>query len=241
MTELAPAIAARTMYDSTEPAAIPPDAEIVAGYVDGSYRWSDADWNRFATSVKVGIATQPSTNEGTVLDVELGDATPEQAPAWIRMRQADGVPQPTIYCGLSAVGRVREACKGLLYWLWVADWTGSPHPVSYAAAVQYANSAQAGGHFDLSIVYTPQWPGPFTPPSGGVDPMDLDTARTIVHTTLSLQGILGDQAQVDSYASQMVPPNNPEVAATNLENDIKADPRSLYSRTVAHLNPPAGG
>lgn len=38
----------RTMYDSTNPGAIPASAALVAGYVDGLYRWSDAAWARFA-------------------------------------------------------------------------------------------------------------------------------------------------------------------------------------------------
>jgi hypothetical protein len=230
--------AARTMYDSTSAADIPADAEMVAGYCDGEFEWSAADWERFPNAVRVRIATQHTTDDGHVLDVERGDAVPEDAPGWVLMRQDAGIVQPTLYCGLSAVEAVRAACAGLLYWLWVADWTGEPHPVSYAAAVQYAHPPQSGGHYDLSIVYSDTWPGPHEIPSAGGQPLDLDTARSIVHVTLALQGLLGDQAQVDAYASAMVPPNNPEAALTQLESDIKADPRSLYSRTVAHLGQP---
>jgi hypothetical protein len=226
------------MYDSTSASDIPDTAEMVAGYVDGAFAWSDADWARFPNATKVRIATQPGTDDGDVLDVELGDATPAQAPAWIRMRQAAGIVQPTIYCAAFAVDQVRQACQGLLFWLWVADWTGQPHPVSYAAAVQYANSATSGGHYDLSIVYADAWPGPHTVPTPGGDPMDLDTARSIVHGMLAMQDLLFDQPQVDAYAAAMVPPNNPEAALTQLEHDIKADPRSLYSRTTAHLGTP---
>jgi hypothetical protein len=226
---------ARFMYDSTSASDIPADAEMVAGYIDGAYRWTDASWARFPTAVKVTIATQPSTNDGDVLDVELGDAIPAEAPGWIRMRQASGLVQPTIYCANSAVATIRQLCDGLLYWLWVADWTGEPHPLSYAAAVQYADSRQLGQHYDMSIVYSETWPHPHTPPVTGGVVMDLDTARSIVHVTLSLQDLLGDQAQVDAYANAMVPPANPEAALTQLESDIKADPRSLHARVTALL------
>lgn len=159
-------IPARFMYDSTDAAAIPATAEMVAGYVDGVYRWSDADWARHPNAVKVRIATQPETDDGDGCDVERGDLTPAQAPAFIRRRQAAGIVQPFVYCAAANVAVVRSLCAGLLYWLWVADWTGEPHPVNYAAAVQYANDTTSGGHYDLSIVYSAQFPGPHVPVEG---------------------------------------------------------------------------
>lgn len=154
---------ARTMYDSVSASAIPADAQMVAGYVDGAYRWSDADWARFPNAVKVRIATQPGTDDGDGCDVERGDLVPAQARTYIERRQAAGVPQPFVYCGLATVGQVQSACQGLLYWLWIADWTGQPHPLSYAAAVQYADGKMLGTGYDLSIVYADQFPGPHVP------------------------------------------------------------------------------
>jgi hypothetical protein len=138
----------RSMYDSAYPAQIPGQPEMVAGYVDGKYVWTQADWDRFPNAVKVRIAVFPWTNDGDVLDCEKYDATPEECPAWIRMRQAAGLAVPTIYCGASAVPAVKAACAGLTYSLWIADWTGTPHLPDGAAACQYA----ARGTYDLSLV-----------------------------------------------------------------------------------------
>lgn len=201
-------IPARTMYDSVDAAAIPTDAAMVAGYVDGAYRWSDAAWARFPNAVHVGIATQASTNDGTVLDIERGDATPRDAPGWLRWRQEAGIVQPTLYCGLAAVGAVREACGGLLYWLWVADWTGQPHAVSYAAAVQYADGRMLGTGYDLSIVYDPNWPGPHVPPLTGEDDMTPELANLIVWEWYPsiLRRTPASQDEVTYWASKLTTP-----------------------------------
>lgn len=223
------------MYDSTSPSDIPADAQMVAGYADGAYVWRQADWDRFPTAAKVTISTQPGSTIADVLDVELGDATPSDAARWVQARTDAGFLRPTVYCARSSMSTVAAALSGMKYELWVADWTGQPHAIEGAVAVQYANPSTSGGHFDLSVVYDDFWPltDPSTSPG---EPMDLDTARSIVHVTLAMNDLLGDQEQVDAYASRMVPPNNPEDALTDLERDIKADPRSLYSRTTAHLS-----
>jgi hypothetical protein len=144
----------RLMYDSTTASAIPANAEIVAGYVDGRYAWSQADWNRFPNAQKVRIAVFPWTNDGEVLDCEPGDATPAECAAWIKMRQASGVQVPTIYCSASDLPAVRAACEGLTYDVWLADPTGVPH--NSHAATQYAWT-NTGGHYDLSLC-ADYWP-----------------------------------------------------------------------------------
>lgn len=143
----------RTMYDSIDASMIPPEAEIVAGYVDGHYAWADADWARFPNAVKVPIAVFASTNAGDVLDCEQYDATPEDCPGWIKMRQAAGLAVPTIYCGRAAMAAVQQHCAGLTYDLWVADWTGVPHLPAGAMACQYA----AKGIYDISLC-ADEWP-----------------------------------------------------------------------------------
>src|ERR1700691_3628438 len=101
----------RTMYDgiSYDAKTIArnfPDAQLVAGYTDGIYAWSQADWNLFPKSVHVTVTVNAS-NEADVLDVENGDATPAQTEGWIRARKAAGVYIPTIYCNLSTIPAVR--------------------------------------------------------------------------------------------------------------------------------------
>ena len=141
---------------------------MVAGYVDGLYRWTAADWARFPAAVKVRIACFASTNDGHVLDIEAGCSAPYQAPNWVRMRLAAGLPRPVLYCNRSNVGSVLGVidAAGLhtAVAIWLADWTGVPHLASGTIATQYASpSTGSGGHFDLSLV-ADSWPGVDPPP-----------------------------------------------------------------------------
>lgn len=151
------------MYDSTSSADIPAGAEMVAGYVDGLYKWSDEDWQRHPKAVWVGIATNPNTNDGQVIDIENGDATPAQAAAWIRMRFIAGQRPGTAYFSASRFGEVNAAmiAAGISpgdWAVWVADWDGKAELPAGAYAKQYANPLTSGGHFDLSVV-ADYWPG----------------------------------------------------------------------------------
>jgi hypothetical protein len=160
--------AMRTMIDSVTARDIPASAAMVAGYVDGLYRWTAADWARFPAARKVRIAVFATTNDGQVLDIETGAATPAQAAGWVRMRLAAGQ-YPSVYVNRANVGAVLAAlhAAGLdgKFGVWLADWTGVPHLAPGTYATQYAGSAQAGGHFDLSLV-SDFWPGidPSPPP-----------------------------------------------------------------------------
>lgn len=150
----------RKMYDSITAADIPANAAIVAGYVSGRYKWSNADWARFPHAVKVRIATQANVNDGHVLDVEPGDATPAQAPGWVHMRRLAGV-VPTVYCSASTWDAVRNAFRSAnvpepLYW--IARYDNRPELMAGAIAKQYINPPTSGGHYDLSIV-ADYWPG----------------------------------------------------------------------------------
>src|SRR5207302_7292844 len=90
----------RMMYDgiSADAHLIPTNAPLVAGYDDGRYAWSGADWARFPSAIHVHIAVFASTDSGTVLDCEPGNATPAQSVDWVLMRRRAGV-DPTVYCG----------------------------------------------------------------------------------------------------------------------------------------------
>lgn len=151
----------RTMYDSVTASDIPLSADMVGGYVDGDYAWSQAAWDRFPNAVKVRIATRASTNDGHVLDCETGDAVPGQTGPWAKMRIGSGLSRPTIYCNRSARPAVEQSCAGLPVTLWIATLDGTkqvpagPLPV---VAVQYIGEPGSGGHYDLSEVYDDTWP-----------------------------------------------------------------------------------
>lgn len=151
----------RIMYDSVTAGDIPANALMVAGYIDGSYAWSKADWARFLPEcVRVRIATSASTNDGDVLDVENGDATPAQAVAWCADRRAAGA-RPTVYCNAATWDAVKQAFANLQqpdYWIAYYDGGHDQAIPDGAIAHQYSDSGTSGGHYDLSSV-ADFWPG----------------------------------------------------------------------------------
>lgn len=144
-----------TLYDSTEPLAIPGGAPAVAGYIDGSY----ADWailtTDFAGRPVVSITTTGMLG-ARVADVENGDLTPNSGAAWARSEIAANR-RPTLYCNRSTWPDVIAALHALGVALsavdfWVADWTGYAHQLAGAVATQYASpSTDSGGDYDLSV------------------------------------------------------------------------------------------
>jgi hypothetical protein len=173
-------MAHRIMRDSTTAADIPlAGLDLVAGYVNGRYAWSDADWARFGTRPRVHIDVNGSDPHAAgVLDVERGDATAAQAPVWVKQRKALGAGATgcTIYCDRSTLASVQQALHsadllpGRDYTLWLATLDGN-RAVADAlgkelgvVAVQWEGQAQTGGHYDQSIVYDDAWhPAPVAP------------------------------------------------------------------------------
>jgi hypothetical protein len=148
------------MYDAVTASNIPTTALMVAGYVDGLYKWSAADWARFPHAAKVRIAVFSTTNDGHVLDCEQGNATPAQSVDWVLLRRAAGL-DPTVYCGRNTwwdqIQGAFQARKVPEPHYWVADYSGNPAkpaiPVG-AIGLQYQDT----GPYDLSAV-ADYWPG----------------------------------------------------------------------------------
>lgn len=142
----------RTMYDGVDASRLPANAQLVAGYVDGAYRWSDTDWARFPNAVKVRIAVFGTTNDGHVLDVELGNATPAQSVDWVLMRRRAGA-DPTVYMNTATWPQVRSAFQARSVaepHYWVAQYDGVASIPAGAIGKQYFNDDSLG--YDLSIV-----------------------------------------------------------------------------------------
>lgn len=159
------------MFDSVDVAAIPVNAQMVAGYVDGNWPTYKALKAKFRHVPVVSIATSPSS-DADVLDVERGDAQPADVPAWVVRQRRRGA-QPIVYCSRSLMGEVEAQCashKVAPPHYWAADWTGEAHLVSGTVATQWANgSAQYPGlapRCDTSLV-SPNWPGLASTKKGG--------------------------------------------------------------------------
>jgi len=146
------------MPDAVTAANIAGQPAVVAGYCDGQFKWSDADWARFPLAVQVRIATSAATDDGHAGDVENGDMTSWQAPGWVLRRRAAGI-EPAIYCNLDTWPQCKSAfgVQAVPQPAWfIADWSDpTPHLVPGSAATQYQHDLAPG--YDLSQIDLAQW------------------------------------------------------------------------------------
>jgi hypothetical protein len=111
-----------TFYDSTDVFAIPADAAVVAGYIDGDYVTVPALRARFphARIIEITVTGLPGV---AVCDCESGDLTPDQAATWAQ-NEVKGGRRPTLYCDASTrvalVGAL--AALGLQFGRDVDNW-----------------------------------------------------------------------------------------------------------------------
>jgi hypothetical protein len=151
------------MLDSIDIANIPKTATMVAGYVNGNWPTYDALVKAFPHAHHVSIDVNGS-GVADVLDVERGDATPAQAPAWAkRMRALKRT--AIIYCSAGIIPTVKAAfaaAKEPEPLFWAADWTNKPHLYPGSIATQWADGTPTypgiALHCDSSLV-SPSWPG----------------------------------------------------------------------------------
>jgi hypothetical protein len=167
----------RTMYDSVAYDKIPKHAQMVAGYVDGLYKWPKKAWNLFPNAVHVRIAVFHTTLDAEVLDIEKGNATPEEGVSWVKQRRSQGF-DPSVYCNLNTYPEVRKAFLAAgedMPHVWLAHWDDEPLIPHKAIAKQYHHNPD----YDTSIV-ADHWPG--------IDPK-LKTTETITITEEQRQAL----------------------------------------------------
>lgn len=119
------------MYDSISPDQIPADADFAAGYVDGDWPDFDAIKARLPNARILSVAVFPS-DDAECLDIETGDAVPEDAPGWYERQRANGVVRPCLYADADTMAEVvpiilsagieRSAVR-----LWSAHYTHTAH------------------------------------------------------------------------------------------------------------------
>ena len=145
----------KTMYDSVDLSQIPPDAQAVAGYVGGSWPTYGELAKRFPKAHRLSIAVNASET-AECLDVEVGDATPTEAPAWVERMEKAGIWRPCLYANLSTMpavltalheaGIARERVR-----LWVAHYVFTPTLPAGFDACQWTDKA-LGRNLDESLV-----------------------------------------------------------------------------------------
>src|SRR5262249_15300177 len=117
------------MYDSVNPSRIPRNAEAVAGYVNGKFA-NYGEMLRLLPKAKHVSITINAVGIAQCLDVETGDATPDEAPKWVireRSRLAKAHKKPIVYANASTWPEVQRALDNWsidrnTYHRWVADY-----------------------------------------------------------------------------------------------------------------------
>lgn len=133
------------MFDSITLDAIPKDAKAVAGYVNGSWATYPEIVKRWPKAKHLSIAVSSSV-DARCLDVEPGDATPADAPGWIKRHRGR---TPIVYSSLSqaqdVVNVLGEAGlkQGRDYRLWVAHYTDKPHRCDAKCGLGFHGKADA--------------------------------------------------------------------------------------------------
>jgi hypothetical protein len=145
----------RVMYDSVTVGEIPTDAGAVALYIDGRYRNWDQGVARCPHANHLSIAVTAG-HDAAALDVEAGDATPAQAPSWVRRQLArnphvrpvlyasrDAV--PAVLAELRAAGIGRQQVR-----IWSAHYGLGPHMCA-PRACGASFTADATQHTDKAL------------------------------------------------------------------------------------------
>ncbi len=151
----------RTAYDAVTPSQIPAGAQMVLYYANGRYAWSAADLARFPNAVKGSISVTASDLGPQILDVENGDATPEQGLEWVRAKRARGE-DPSVYASISTwddalVPLFARAGEPLPH-AWKAGYRNPPAPYMAAGAVATQYMGGMTAPYDVSLVAA-YWPG----------------------------------------------------------------------------------
>jgi hypothetical protein len=141
-----------TMYDSTNVGNIPADAEAVAGYINGAFENFNELVRRFPHAKHLSIAVS-SSHDAQCLDIETGDATPADAPGWVRRQHARGIKRPVVYANTSTIVAVinaltRNGIKRDEYLVWTAHYTDQPHIEPGSDSTQWEDHREL---YDVSL------------------------------------------------------------------------------------------
>jgi hypothetical protein len=130
-----------TFYDSVTPSSIPAGAQ-AAVYSDGTYSASPAQVAGHPNTL--WIDTNGSNPKANALDVEPGDATPQQAATWVQQKLTATPNQTAIVytyraqwqATKDAISTLSPQMQSHVKW-WIADPTGVPHIVPGSDATQW--------------------------------------------------------------------------------------------------------
>lgn len=137
------------MFDDVDVALLPAGYDAYAGYVDGIYQNISAIKKRFPSpNIHILTISVKASDIADALDVETGDASITQAPAWFKMALKGGVTKPALYTSVSnATSLVSEmSAAGIprtAYRLWTAHYGKGQHICGPSTCAGTAESADA--------------------------------------------------------------------------------------------------
>lgn len=181
------------MADSVTVADLPAGFDLYGAYDDGTYKNLATAQARFPGKTVVSITVFATDDFGDVLDVETGDATPADAPAWCQQRRASGA-DPTVYCSDGIWAQVKAAFTAanepMPHW-WIAAYPGIGQQL-YPGTV--AHQWIDRGPYDESVV-ADYWPGvdpaPVPPPNYQEDE---NMTSIVIGGQLHVFGVIGTTA-----------------------------------------------
>jgi hypothetical protein len=218
------------MADSTNAQDIPTGTfQLVGGYTDGDYAWSEADWKLHGDSVHVRICAVTIDMSAQVADIERGALTPADGAEFVRQKLARQE-HPSLYFSESQLGAVQAALSGAGlspyygFSIWRANWDGVADLNGFGIAHQYQHPPYTGGHYDLSVA-ADYWPGvdpplvpvvpspqggPVAPPpssdSGGLSVFERDFLYTQISKLAQAAHVAIDTPPWDAPAPAPAPP-----------------------------------
>lgn len=196
----------RRMADSVNVADLPAGFDLYGAYDDGSYNNVNAARAKFPGVPIVAITVFARDDFGDVLDVETGDATPAEAPAWVQQRRAAGA-DPSVYCSASIWQQVIDAFDAAHEsqpHYWIAAYPGIGQEV-YPGSV--AHQWIDRGPYDESVV-ADYWPG-IDPPPEPPSNMEEEMAHWQAGGQDHVSGIIGGKAYHWWQATPGTAPPNP--------------------------------
>jgi hypothetical protein len=144
-----------TMFDSVNINEIPRSAVAVAGYTSGNWPTFLRLKAQFPKAKLLSIAVNAS-HDAMCLDVEPGDATNDQASAWVKRQQGRGVKRPVLYTSVSNAASLlheleRHGIKRSDIRLWTAHYTFRAHRCGPECGFGFTGKADATQYDDKAL------------------------------------------------------------------------------------------
>lgn len=197
-----------SMADDISAANLPPGYGAYAGYVNGWWPDYQAIAARNFSAYLLPIAVTSSA-DATCLDIENGDATAADAPAWTQRQIARGVARPVLYSSISNIPNVLAALSGAgisrsAVRLWSAHYgtgqhicgpfscayQGSSTPACDGTQWTDAGAGLNGSQIDVSVLLDSFF-AEAGPPPAPAPPSQVPPSRRNTFTPIAVDGNFG--------------------------------------------------